>query len=69
LIRRKTENGNSTTPSLAVPGAAVYQVTASDVGNRFHEISRDRREGVSDEDVEQVERLLKNWVAPRELEH
>jgi hypothetical protein len=26
-----------------------------------------RREGVTDEDVEQVERILKGWVGPRDL--
>jgi hypothetical protein len=26
-----------------------------------------RREGVTDEDVEQVERVLKDWKAPRDL--
>ena len=27
-----------------------------------------RREGVTDEDLTQVERILKNWIEPRELE-
>ncbi len=45
------------------PTRAMWDHVLQSLQNRYR-----RREGVSDEDVEQVERLLKNWRGPADEE-
>jgi hypothetical protein len=42
-----------------VPTRAMWEHVLDSLHRRYR-----RREGVSDEDIEQVERILKNWRAP-----
>jgi hypothetical protein len=45
------------------PTRAMWEHVLDSLRRRYR-----RREGVSDEDVEQVERILKEWKEPRALE-
>jgi hypothetical protein len=45
------------------PTRAMWEHVLDSLRRRYR-----RREGVSDEDIEQVERVLKNWREPRDEE-